>query len=828
MSILSTNQRLIKVGQDYSAGSGIDITNHVISVTGEIGGNTYSAGDNIGIYEQDNQLYISGKDWANDIEQASANAYEQAISQIPEPQDLSYISGRVDTNTSGIDYISSVCLTAHQDWTDTIKGASSYSYEQSTSYFDNWISGQYTGDITTITNNISALSGNFGDYYKKTETSSKEEINDALQYVSANAGKVYEGVSPIVVNNVEDKISADTWTFSAGSNVSFVDDNEYKITRIDVELPPQDLSYISAQVDSANAGVNYLSGVVITALPSDLATTGDVADLAQSVSETYQVKGDYLTTADSANFYPANNPSGFISGVDLSNYYTKNETSSKQEISAAIANIPQGDEEVNNVVRTYSANGTWLVANDITGLQEKGNYYSASNPSGFLVSSDISSFASISLVEETSGAITALIPSVDGLASETYVQEQVSGKADKNEIPDVSNFITNVSAESTYQTLVGMSDYAKVSALTAYQPVGNYLSSNALNGYATESFVQDTSANITALIPSTAGLASEVYVQNNSAILTGMINAKQDALTFGYDDNNKINAINNSAIAGGGGAISSYTSAYSRLIQPYGGYVINSLNGSALSALESYSADRANYATNANSSNSAGYAQTVNVTNVENQGFIRNLSSEYGTISVVHNNIIDSTNSAILRAGYEGFTSALSDGESIGPTPYGVITFSWNNSLPNTTFNCWADYPHPNSIVYYSANTNLTGEIELPNEPQPNVNIAVPNATALDVWCNDYISIRDIVVSASDTFETVVGELAWASAIPTYEYNVDNKISAINGSALAGGGGVTGEFVPLSSFNELKQSYSALSSLFATYSGQWLLPNEGV
>jgi hypothetical protein len=296
MSILSTNKKLISIGAEYSAGQGIDITDHIISVVESAVGTNYSAGPNIDIYDDEGQPTISSKDWTNDIEQASANAYEQAIAQIPEPQDLSYLSGRIDTNTNGIDYISSVCLTAHQDWTDTIKGASSYSYEQSTSYFDNWVEGQYTGDITNITNKITALSGDLDNYYKKTETSSKDEINDALQYVSANAGKVYEGVSPIVVNNTEDKISADTWTFSAGSNVSFVDDNVNKITRIDVELPqPQDLSYISAQTDKANQGVDYLSGVVITALPSDMATTGDVAELAQTVSETYQVKGDYAT-----------------------------------------------------------------------------------------------------------------------------------------------------------------------------------------------------------------------------------------------------------------------------------------------------------------------------------------------------------------------------------------------------------------------------------------------------------------------------------------------------------------------------------------------------
>jgi hypothetical protein len=59
------------------------------------------------------------------------------------------------------------------------------------------------------------------------------------------------------------------------------------------------------------------------------------------------------------------------------------------------------------------------------------------------------------------------------------------------------------------------------------------------------------------------------------------------------------------------------------------------------------------------------------------------------------------------------------------------------------------------------------------------------------------------------------------------EYDADTSaITAIAGSAI-GGGGVTGEFVPQSAFDELKQSYDALSSLFATYSGQWLLPNEG-
>ena len=88
MSILSTNRKLIKVGTEYSAGSGISIDDGVISVTGEFG-KTYSAGDNVSIYEQDEQLYISSKDWSDDIANASANAYNEATAQIPDPFDHS-------------------------------------------------------------------------------------------------------------------------------------------------------------------------------------------------------------------------------------------------------------------------------------------------------------------------------------------------------------------------------------------------------------------------------------------------------------------------------------------------------------------------------------------------------------------------------------------------------------------------------------------------------------------------------------------------------------------------------------------------------------------
>ena len=74
------------------------------------------------------------------------------------------------------------------------------------------------------------------------------------------------------------------------------------------------------------------------------------------------------------------------------------------------------------------------------------------------------------------------------------------------------------------------------------------------------------------IVPSTAGLASESYVQTNSAVLTAMIADKQDTLTFGYDEQDRISAINNSAIAGGTDLEFGYTDADT----------ISSINNSAL------------------------------------------------------------------------------------------------------------------------------------------------------------------------------------------------------------------------------------------------------
>lgn len=434
MSVLATDKKLISFGTDYSAGSGISIIDHTISIVPSAVGKTYSAGPNIGIYDVSGQPTISSKDWSNEISDASAGAVTQ-----------------------------------------------------STSYFNDWVNGQYTGDITNITNNLTALSGDLSSYYKKTETSSKEQISDAIQYVSAHAvgdvevnnyvhnnsatidavnsayqansasyitahqslegyateswvtsqgyitgvnipesatwnetsnvvssnsaswseGKTYEGISPIVVNNTENKISADTWVLSAGDGVSFTDDSANKVTRIDVTAKGGNyIPYTATNTGTfpafeTNSGLEirklengilnstYISpstiqirylyspigasqikwGAVLSNSELTFDSDSDSAYVDIEKIHTWDSASDYIQTI-SGTYYPKSNPSSFTteSWVTAQGYLTAHQDISNKLDSSAFSSV-SGDflttsfsipesgvwNDTSNVVQTNSA-----------------------------------------------------------------------------------------------------------------------------------------------------------------------------------------------------------------------------------------------------------------------------------------------------------------------------------------------------------------------------------------------------------------------------------------------------------------------------------------
>ena len=143
-------------------------------------------------------------------------------------------------------------------------------------------------------------------------------------------------------------------------------------------------------------------------------------------------------------------------------------------------------------------------------FQQSGNYYSASNPSGFINSDAISSMATTGFVADVSAEITALIPtavtgdyltkaSADTLyyplnsnpsgyltahqdLSQYAKTEDLTAYQEKGDYYSASNpsgFLTKSSADELYAPT---GDYATHDDLTAYQPSGNYADATALDG----------------------------------------------------------------------------------------------------------------------------------------------------------------------------------------------------------------------------------------------------------------------------------------------------------------------------------------------------------
>ena len=81
----------------------------------------------------------------------------------------------------------------------------------------------------TETSSKSELETKFNDIYNKTDTSSKQEINAALQYVSSNAGHTYSGIAPIQVDNVNNKISITGESLSAGPGIDMFSSGGYVV-----------------------------------------------------------------------------------------------------------------------------------------------------------------------------------------------------------------------------------------------------------------------------------------------------------------------------------------------------------------------------------------------------------------------------------------------------------------------------------------------------------------------------------------------------------------------------------------------------------------------
>ena len=171
----------------YSAGSNIDITNHV----------------------------VSGKDWSTDIQNASSYAYNQATALIPTAEGKSYnvVAGTNVSVTTATASTGSTFTVSSKNWSTDITNASSYAYNQSTAYTTSYVNGQLPSTIPLqagpnvkiymSANKVTISAGEFTgwDYY-----------NNGLNYITANnVGNVGFRFNP---GNLFNSYTLQQWTYN--------------------------------------------------------------------------------------------------------------------------------------------------------------------------------------------------------------------------------------------------------------------------------------------------------------------------------------------------------------------------------------------------------------------------------------------------------------------------------------------------------------------------------------------------------------------------------------------------------------------------------------
>ena len=345
--------------------------------------------------------------------------------------DPSALSSKLDTS-------------AFDEWTATHTGVKEYSAGDGIDITDYVISvtGQLTGDYLTKASAdtiyqpigdylTTADSGNFypmegnpsgfltgvdlSDYYKKNETSSKQEISDVINEINNNITNLSGKYYPLTSNpsgyltahqDISDKLDVTAFTaytataqgteYSAGENINITN---YVISGKDWSAEIENATTGKLDATAFNSGDFY----PMTGNPSGFITGVDLTPYQEKTGMTaYQPVGDY---------YSASNPSGFITGVDLSNYYKKNETSSKEEISAALTG--KLDE---SAFTSYTATAT-----AVQGVEYSGIAPIDVNNTTHQISADVWTLSAgngLSLSEDALSKVISL--SITGVAGRSY------------------------------------------------------------------------------------------------------------------------------------------------------------------------------------------------------------------------------------------------------------------------------------------------------------------------------------------------------------------------------------------------------------------------
>jgi len=187
---------------EYSAGSNISIVDHVISVTGSVPSADSATYDSLGRKIVDTYLTAHQElpDWTPTIQNASGNAYNSAVNWVVDQHYLTAVTGDNTPYSAGQNIDITDHVVSGKDWTSEIQDASANAVAQIPTGLMLTSGLEYDGD-----NYITGYSGSA---------------------FAGQGGIEYEGIAPIIVNNVEHKISAQSAKLGVQEPLYFVEDSE--------------------------------------------------------------------------------------------------------------------------------------------------------------------------------------------------------------------------------------------------------------------------------------------------------------------------------------------------------------------------------------------------------------------------------------------------------------------------------------------------------------------------------------------------------------------------------------------------------------------------
>lgn len=630
------------------------------------------------------------------------------------------------------------------------------------------------------------------------------DVQVYMPYLTGDVGKTYEGIDPIVVNNEYNRISANHIPLGVQDPLYFVEDSESACIigcSAQTEIP----SALSSKWNEASDAVmansaqwaevteykagsyvdiidNTINVTGLSPLPADTASTGLVASVSADITAMIPDTSDMATQTWV-------NEQGFLTAhQDISN---KLDTTAFSTVSGDFITAIPSEYVTENTLQSGLSSKL-----DSTAFSTvSGNFYPMEgNPSGFMneLPSDL---ATTGFVADVSANITAIIPTGD---SNTI---SYSAKPTDNPIYASGNDLNNVNS------IQGESNLAIVPNSVLQVP--NVIT--AVNG---NLFVQNsiTAINGSLIVPNliTATTNSDLQVHNVLTANPRGITAAGLSADSAYGlSANGLTADAHIGFSANG--ISAGKSGPLFIEGQYESIYANNATGFTFSS-QNTAFGTAQLGTAQGNSVVQMYAPKFEARNISGAGFSIEASGAKGYNE--SGNVVWDTNNPQVK-------NIISYGDTL--TAAGGLTGSIILTvMPSTNASNLTSSPY----VIMDASQASYFAAYGPSAQTPTVRLAPDSITfALPTGNSGKATVGyyDIKQELSGSAWTLTGSIQKREL----EYDAETSaITSIAGSAI--GGGVTGEFVPQSAFDELKQSYDALSSLFATYSGQWLLPNEGV